>query len=424
MSLVIVGLNHVTTPVEFRERLAFPAEAIPEALIRIRQMLDGAGVVILSTCNRVEIYLSHTAEPAELCRTARAFLTAWHGISDDQLRPCLYEYEGRQAVGHLFRVAAGLDSLVLGEAQILGQVHDAYLAAQTVQSTDKVIHALFQKAFTVAKKVRTQSPIGVGSASVSSVAVDLAVSIFGDLPAKTVMVIGSGEMGKLTLRSLMSRGAGKVLVVNRDREKARAIAASYGGQVAAFDELDECLHRADIVISSTASPQCILRPDQFQRALNRRGQRPMLVIDIAVPRDVDARVGDLDNVYLFNVDDLEQVVNANLDARRRELESCLQIVERGVAQFVSWMQALAAEPTIVSMAGELHSIRQRELKKTLDALPELTEKQRQEVRYLSERIVNSILQRPMTEIKQEIGHHDPKTVLHLVKRLFRLEESR
>ncbi len=424
MSLVAVGLSHHTSPVEMRERLGFPANTLPSALLHLAKRLDKAGVVILSTCNRVEIYAHYAGEATDARNNIRAFLSEWHKLPEDEFKDALYEHDGRDAVGHLFRVASGLDSLVIGETQVLGQVHDAYIAAQAGQTVDKVIHNLFQSAFTVAKHVRSQTAVGEGKVSISSVAVDLAASIFGDdLTGKSVMVVGSGEMGELTLKSLVAHGAKSVLVINRHPERAQALAAQYDGESLSFETLIEHLHRADIVISTTAAPRTILHPPDFQHALRARSQAPMLVIDIAVPRDVDAAVGDLDNIYLYNIDDLGQVVSENIEVRRRELEQCMAIAERGVDQFMHWMSALVVAPTITSMAKEFETIRDRETQKSLASLPDLTEKQRREVEYLTKRIVNNILQRPMTQIKHEIGHHDPGTVVHLIKRLFGIEES-
>ncbi|MCX5758263.1 MAG: glutamyl-tRNA reductase [Candidatus Hydrogenedentes bacterium] len=423
MSLAAVGLSHHTSRVDIRERLGFPAHDLPFALSRLSKRLDKAGTVILSTCNRVEIFVHHGAEGADTIGEVRAFLADWHKMPEEEFKDALYEHEGRAAAGHLFRVASGLDSLVVGETQILGQVHDAYLAAQAEQTTDKVIHNLFQSAFTVAKHVRSQTAIGEGKVSVSSVAVDLAASIFGDLGGKTVMVIGSGEMGELTLKSLVQHGVKSVLVVNRHPERAEALAAQYNGEALSFEMLNEHLYKADIVISTTAAPRTILHASGLHHALRLRSQAPMLVIDIAVPRDVDADVGSLDNVYLYNIDDLEQVVNENIEVRRREIEQCMAIVEKGVDNFMHWMGALVVAPTISSMAKEFEAIRDRETQKSLASLSDLTDKQRSEVEYLTKRIVSNILQRPMTEIKHEIGHHDPGTVVHLVKRLFGIEES-
>lgn len=423
MSLAVIGLNHRTGSVELRERLHFTPESAREALQHLRRRLEGAGAVILSTCNRVEVYASHAADSEELVRELRSFLAEWHGVPEAELRDALYAHVDEAAVGHLFRVACSLDSMVVGEQQILGQVHDAFILAQTEQATDKVLSALFQRAFSVAKKVRTETQISAGKVSIGSVAVDLAVSIFMDLAGKTVMILGSGKMGELALKSLVSRGAGTLLTVNRSLEKAVELAERHGGEPLPLGHLGQHLHRADIVIASTGSPNYILGPADFEAALKQRARAPMFVIDIAVPRNVDPRVDELDNVYLYDVDDLQQVAEQNKEARRREIDRCLALVDEGVEQFWHWVKSLAAEPTIVSMAQELNAIRERELAKTLAGMPDLTDEQRREIEYLSKRIVNTILQRPMSQIKREMAHHDAHTVLHLVKRLFGLKET-
>jgi glutamyl-tRNA reductase len=356
-------------------------------------------------------------------RTVADFLADWHKLPRADFEETLYAYGDREAVNHLFRVTASLDSQVVGEDQILGQVHDAYFAAQSEQCTDKITSALFQRAFKAAKEIRTKSSIGRGKVSVASVAVDLAVSIFGDLRDKTVMVIGSGETGELALKSLVDQGARNVIVVNRTIENAQTLAEQYRGEAAPLKCLRDLLHRADIIVSSTAADEPVLYAENFQNALKQRGNEPIFAIDIAVPRDIDEDVNDLDNVYLYNLDDLKEVTEHNMDARRAEMDHCLEMVDTHVDRFMKWRRALFAEPTIVSMSHELHAIRQRELKKTLDALPDLTDKQRNEIEYLSNRIVNNILQRPLVQIKEEVGTDDPGRVLRLVKRLFGLEEG-
>lgn len=355
----------------------------------------------------------------------REFLSIWHETPLDEFRNQLYEYTGEEAVGHLFRVTAGLDSLIIGEGQITGQVHDAYLAAQTEQATDKALRALFQRAAAVAKHVRHQCGIGDGKVSIGSVAADLAVSIFMELSGKTVMVVGSGEMGELTLTRLVDRGVDHVLLANRNQAKAAELARCFGGETLSFEALPDNLYRADIVISSTAATGFVLRPEHFQRALRARRQEPMFVIDIAVPRDVDPKVNDVDNIYLYDVDDLREVTEANIAERRRAISASMEIIDNGVEQFWDWYRGLVAEPTIVSMSSELNAIRERELEKTLASLSHLDERDQQEVAYLTKRLVNAILQRPMTQLKREVAEqsHDPYTVLGLVKRLFGLKDQ-
>ncbi len=423
MSLVLTGLSHHTSPVELRERLAFAESALPGALLQLRKALDGAGVVILSTCNRVELYVHQNGGADEIHRTIRDFLSQWHRLPTPAFQPHMYERDDRDVAGHLFRVASSLDSMVVGEQQISGQVHDAFLAAQREQTTDKVLEQLFQKAFSIAKKVRSQTHIGEGKVSISSVAVDLAASIFNDLAGKSVMIIGSGEMSELTLKHLVARGVSSVIIANRSIERAASLAEAYHGEAIGLVDLDKHLHRADIVISSTAAKEFVLHREHFSSALKQRGREPMFVIDIAVPRDVDPEVGGLDNVYLYDVDDLQKVADQNLKARREEMAQSLELVEQGVDQFMRWMHSLAAEPTILSMTQEANTIRERELAKTLANLPELTDKQRDEIEALTRRITNSMLHRPISQLKQEIAKEDAQPVLHLVRRLFGSREG-
>ncbi len=423
MSLIVTGLNHRTSELALRERVVFAEEALPKAIKALRECVEDAGVVILSTCNRSEIYLNHAGDAEYLHRELRRFLCDWHRVPQEELAPALYEYEGRETVGHLFRVAASLDSLVVGEQQILGQAHDAYTLAHQEQATDKVINALFQKAFAVAKRVRTQTNIGEGKVSVSSVAVDLAVSIFTDLSGATVLVIGSGEMSEQTLQHLVQHGVGRIIVANRTVENAEALARRFNGVAIALDAIKAHLHEADIVVSSTGAPGLVLHADQLQWALKRRGQKPMFLIDIAVPRDIDAAANQLDNVYLYTMDDLQEVARRNLEARRDAIDRSLEIVDAGVDQFWRWLRGLAAEPTIVSLSRKMDAIRVRELQKTLANLPGLSPEQREEVEYLTKRIVGNILQRPLAEIKQEAHEEEHGSVLHAVRRLFGLKEG-
>ncbi len=423
MSFTATGINHRTSPIELREKLHFDADALPHALQQLKKRIGG-GVVVLSTCNRVEVYANAPGSVDESHACIREFIAESKGVSKDGFDEMFYEYADRDAIVHLFRVASSLDSLVVGEGQILGQVHDAYLASQAEQATDKIVSAAFQKAFGVAKDVRTNTRISEGKVSIGSVAVDLALQIFSDLKAKTVMVIGSGEMGEQTLQSLASHGVGRILLVNRSPQKALDLAAQYNGEAIPYEHLKSQLHRADMVISSTGAEEPILGHAEFQAALRERSQAPMFVIDIAVPRDIDARTNELDNIYLYDIDGLRQVAEANMEARRNEIDRCMKIVDRGATQFMRWFHGLLAEPTIVSMAEELNTIRQQELEKSLRTLSDLDSKTRDEIEYLSKRIVNRILQRPMAQLKREVTEDDPHSVLHLVKRLFGLQESK
>lgn len=422
MSLTVTGLSHHTSPVELRERMAFSPEDLPAALHRFKKAFPEGGVVLLSTCNRVEAYVRASAPPEQIHATVRQLFSELRRLPESDFIESLYEHDDRATVSHCFRVTAALDSLVVGENQILGQVHDAFLAAQTEQTVDKILSTLFQKAFKVAKEIKTKTTISEGKVSVASVAADLAVQIFGDLAGKTIMVIGSGETGELALKSLVAKGASRVIVVNRTLESARELAAAHSGEAAALDDIARHLHRADIVVSSTGAPMPILGAADFQRALRARNKAPMFVIDIAVPRDIAAEVHAMDNIYLYNIDHLQAVANENLEARRAEVDLCMRMVEQQVDQFMRWRQGLFAEPAIVSMSQEFHAIREREVERALAQLRHLNEEDQKAIDYMTKRIVNQILQRPMVQMKEEMSSGDPHGVLHIVRRLFGIEE--
>lgn len=421
MPLSVTGLSHHNSPVELRERMAFEPTQLEQPLLHLHKR-TGGGVAIVSTCNRVEVYVSGAVDAQTAERETTVFLAAWHDLAPEDFARYLYTLTEEEAVAHLFRVASSLDSMVVGEAQILGQVQQAFLAAQAAGTTDKIINAAFQTAFKIAKQVRTETEIGLGKVSVASVAVGLAVHIFGDLDDKTVLVVGSGETGKTTLQSLVNHGATRVLVANRTLERAEELAAQFNGQALDMGGLYGRLHEADIVITSTASKEPVLLTEHFQVALKRRNYDPIFAIDIAVPRDIHPAVRDLDNVYLYDIDDLQEVTNQNLEARRAQLVACQALVERQVRRFMAWHRGLKAEPTIVSMRKEVEAIRERELEKTLAHLPNLDDKTREEIEYLTRRIVNNILQRPLRTIKEEVADDEAGSVLTLVKRLFGVKD--
>lgn len=421
MPLTITGLSHHGSPVELRERMAFDNARVEAPLLELHQR-TGGGVVIVSTCNRVEIYVSGAVDTQTAVQETRAFLGQWHQVPEQEFAPHLYTLSGEEAVAHLFRVASSLDSMVVGEAQILGQVQEAFQAAQAAGTTDKMLNAAFQTAFKIAKQVRTETEVGIGKVSVASVAVGLAVHIFGNLDDKTVLVVGSGETGKTTLQSLVNHGANRVLVANRTLERAEELAAQFNGQALDMGGLYARLHEADIVITSTASKEPVLLSEHFQVALKRRNHDPIFAIDIAVPRDIHPAVRDLDNVYLYDIDDLNEVTSQNLEARRAQLALCQSLVNRQVERFLAWHRALKAEPTIVSMRNEMEAIRERELLKTLAHLPELDDRAREEIEYLTRRIVNNILQNPLRTIKQEVAEDEAGSVLTLVRRLFGVKD--
>ncbi len=424
MNLVVCGLNHHSAPVEIRERLAFTEKDLPAAFSLVREKIPGAGCVLVSTCNRVEIYVHHPLLPETLRERLVAFLVESRGVEKALFDDYLYLYAGREAVEHLFRVASGLDSLVIGEPQILGQLHEAYQAAHACQVADKVIHRLFQKAFTTAKKVRSQTAIGMGNVSVSSVAVSLAASIFKDLSRVQVFLLGSGEMAALALKALADHGARHITVVNRDLEKARILAASQGGTVATWDELDGLLTRADIVISSTAAPGFILSKKQVDSVLHTRKHRPLFLVDIATPRDIDPEVASLDGVFLYDIDDLKAVARHNQHARQEEIDRCIVLIEQATERFMAWLASLPAESALCTLARELDAIQKEELARVFAAIPELSSEARAEIESFARRSAERILQQANTDLYGRYPKQEASLLRQFLKRLLGIEKKK
>lgn len=336
MKLIVVGLNHRTAPVEVRERIAFPSALLGEATCALLGATPLKEAAIISTCNRVELYgLAADAETA--IAGMRRYLHEYHKLADS-VDPYLYEFHGRDCITHLFEVVAGLDSMVLGETEILGQVKTAYAAAQHAGATGPALNRLFQKSFAGAKHIRSNTGITQGSTSVASVAVDLAEHIFRDLRASTVLVIGTGAMSEATAKALRSRGAGTLLVCGRDRERAAELAGQLGGQAIHYDDWLAEFPRVDVVISATAAPHPIITPVKLEPLMKARQQRPLFLIDIGVPRDMEAACGGMENVFLYNMDDLQQIAQENLAAREREIAVCRAMIVERVASVVTWLE--------------------------------------------------------------------------------------
>ena len=334
MHIAVLGLNHRTAPVELRERLAFQAGDLPLALQFVRSRLEIPECAILSTCNRVELYTLLPELDGHGGRLKR-FLADFHRMKPEELSDRLYWYLQPDSVRHLFRVAAGLESMVLGESEILGQVREAYQQAVSCESAGPVFHRLFQTALRTGKEVRSKTRIGQGAISISSVAVELARRIFQDLRTKTILTVGAGQMGEATLQSLKGYGVGSILVANRSAETAQPLAQAVGGRVIGLPELGGALTQADIVICSTAANEYLLTRSEVRRIMSARRQRPLFLIDISVPRNLDPGIGQLENVYLYDIDDLEEIASANRQVRLNEVNTCAAIVEDQLEGFLS-----------------------------------------------------------------------------------------
>ncbi len=416
-TLLLVGLSHHTTPLEVRERLAFPSADIALALKDLRDQAELGEAMLVSTCNRVEVYASAT-DPDRAGLAVRRYL---QGISKGvDLSTHLYELSGGAAARHAFRVASSLDSLVVGEPQILGQVKEAFMLASDAGAVGAVLGRCISRAFAVAKRVRTETGIAAGAVSVSSIACDLAKGIFGELTGRRVVLVGAGEMSEGAAKALSQQGT-LLTVVNRNQERARAVAAACGGEARDFDQLEHELVSADVVVTSTASPKYVITRELMQKVVRARRHRPLFLIDIAVPRDVDPRVESMDNVFLFDIDDLEQVANQNIAIRRREAEQAERIVEQEVAAFEDWQRSLDLTPTLVALRERVRGVILVELQRTMPRLKNLTEADQRMLTAMAEAMANKILHRPMTELKKSREEPDSAVLLSSVRRLFELD---
>ena len=419
MHIVIVGLSHKTAPVEIREKLAFAPTAMERPL---RQMLELATItegLIVSTCNRVEL-CAVTKEPDAAIAELRRFLTEYHEISTEEINENLFDYQGEEAIRHLFRVSSSLDSMVLGEPQILGQIKTAYGYAAEFKTAGLILNRFLHKAFSVAKRVRTETAIASNAVSVSFAAVELARKIFDRLDNKGVMIIGAGEMCELAARHFVSNGISKVLVTNRTFERAEKLAAEFDGKAVPFDSFADHLAEVDIVMTSTGAPNFILGKRQMEEVLKRRKNRPMFLIDIAVPRDIDPKVNDISNTYLYDVDDLQGVVQANLKERQKEAGKAEAIVEQEIGQFHQWLGNLEVKPTVIALRRKFEEIRQQELDKTLGNLKDLTDKQRKSIEAMAGAIINKILHKPTAVLKNSQNDTSGEDYVDAVRTLFDL----
>jgi len=422
MELIVIGLNHKTAPIEIRERLAFPEDGIEKPLSQIKSLPSLKENMILSTCNRVEIY-AVVQETEKAMLDLKSFLSQYHGLSLKEFEKRLYLLVGEEAVKHIFRVASSLDSMVVGEPQILGQIKSAYNMAAEAKTSGLILHRLLHRAFHVAKRVRTETKIGNSAVSVSFVAVELAKKIFGTLEKRTVLLIGAGEMCELAAQHLVSGGIEKVLVTNRTYERAVTLAQEFRGEPMPFEEIYRGLRRVDIVISATNSPQYLLHHEEVAKVIKDRKQKPIFFIDIADPRDIEPKVGDIENVYLYNIDDLQKVANDNIQDREKEAQKAEAIVRDEVVKFVNWYQSLEVTPTIVALRKKFEEIRNKELAKILSLHPHFSDKERQSLEALTSAIINKILHNPLTLLKQKNEEAMADLYLDALRTLFGLTEK-
>jgi glutamyl-tRNA reductase len=422
MNIVLIGLSHRTTPVEMRERLAFSEARLADALSTLvdQNTLDEG--LIISTCNRVELLGSAPADPQQGIDRLTSFLCDFHKLDRNAINGHLYTHANTDAIKHIFRVASSLDSMVVGESQILGQVKDAYQTAIDAGTIGRVLSQLMHRAISVAKRVRTETGISQNPVSISSVAVELARKIFGELSHQTVLLVGAGEMAELAARKLMEDGTARLIVTNRSAERAEELASEFGGGAVNFEAFYDVLPSADIVICSTGSPDYVIRPAETSRALKSRRKGPLLFIDISVPRNIDPAVAGIENSFLFDIDDLESVVQANLLERQREARGAEAIVESEVQQFLDTLRSLDIGPSVVEVKGLISQLALAEFKRSRKRLGSLTAEQElaiQEV--LIPALVNKLSHPVIVHLRHAARSGEQAEVLADLRKLIRLD---
>jgi len=418
MQLALIGVSHKTAPVEIRERLAFPSEKMRAALEALMERAKAGEAMILSTCNRVEIVAEGPSD-----ELIRQFLYEYHRIGAEAVSDHLYCLQNADAIRHVFRVTSSLDSMMIGEPQILGQVKEAFRIANDAGTIGTNLSALMNRAFAVAKRVRSETGISQSAVSISYAAVELARQIFRDLTGKTVMIIGASKMGELAARHLKRNGVSSVLVTNRTFEKAVEVAKVFDGAAIPFEHFTDHIDRADIVISSTGAPHFVITKPMAERIIKHRKNKPVFFIDIAVPRDIDPAVNEIDNVFLYDIDDLQQVIDANLKERLKEAHRAEEIIDGEVQAFCTRMQSREVVPTIVEMRASVEKQRHEEIERYRKKMKDFTPEQVAIVDQITESLVNKILHNPITQLKGMA--HDPRGAdfAETARKLFNIKPS-
>jgi glutamyl-tRNA reductase len=420
MNIIVVGLSHKTATVEIREKVAFSPNQIEKPLkelVALDGIIEG---VIVSTCNRVEIYATTRDIAGGIARIKR-FVADYHHLALESLEHHLYSFHSEAAIRHVFRVASSLDSMIVGEPQILGQIKTSYGYAAEYKSSGIILNRFLHKAFSVAKRVRTETKIASSAVSVAFAAVELAKKILGDLSDKTVMLIGAGEMCELAAKHFLNSGAKGVMVTNRTFERAERLAEEFGGEAVRFEELFEHLHRADIVLSSTGASHFIIGPNDAEEAVKRRRFKPMFFIDIAVPRNIDPKVDDVESAYLFTVNDLQEIVQTNLAQRSLEAEKAEEIIDQEIGQFFKWLSTLEVTPAIVALRTRFDEIRRGELEKTITGWKELPQDAEKRLEALTMAMMNKLLHAPTKVLKQAGQGGRVDLYVDALRQLFELE---
>ncbi len=413
MSLITLGINHKTAPLELRERLAFTPQTLPEALQSLKKLANVEEASILSTCNRTELYCVTSADND---RAIIQWFSHFHGLDEDQIKQHLYLHAHEETIRHAMEVASGLDSMVLGEPQIAGQMKDAYAMANENGTIGLLLGKLYQRAFAVSKQVRTDTDIGSSPVSVAFAAVSLAKQIFGDLTQTTVLMVGAGETIELAARHLHSQGVNKIIIANRSVERAQKLADEFQGEAISLQSISEHLHRSDIVIASTASPLPIIGKGTVERALKKRKHQPIFMVDLAVPRDVEPEVNELDDVYLYSVDDLQSVIEENMENRMQAAEQAREIIDVQVSHFLDWQKSLGAVDIIAQVRQNTQDISNEVLNKAKKQLAAGQDAE-EVLDFLANTLTNKFLHHPCTKLRQA-SQEERDEVLKIAKDLF------
>ncbi len=423
MNIILLGLNHKTAPLEIREKLSGAASDETHPLREIMQIAGVREAFYLSTCNRTEVFFRVDEKPEETLGLLKAYLRKRGNFGAEDIDRYFYLHFDENALSHLFRVTSSLDSMVMGEPQILGQVKESYREAVDNDATGILLNKILHHAFRVAKRVRTETGIASHAVSVSYAAVELAKKIFGNLAGKTVILVGAGEMSELAARHLMQHGASRILIANRTFERSVQMADFFRGEAIRFEDLEKRLQEADIVITSTGAPNYVISQEMVASALHRRKNRLLFLIDIAVPRDIDPAAGQLDNVYLYNIDDLQDIVDENRNIRQLEAEKAEAIVADEVKRYWEWYNTLEVVPTIVSLKEKTEAIVRGELEKSSPWIQNLPEEERVHIEGLLSSVVNKILHDPIVGLKDKTIHRSAKPYIAAIKHLFKLEDE-
>ena len=415
MKVFVVGLNHKVADVDVREKLAFNGPKLVEGLIKFKELPEVQEAIILSTCNRVELY-ANVNDAKIASESTKTFLSEFHNLNRGSLDNALYIYDDINAIRHIFRVASSLDSMVVGEPQILGQLKDAFELALTKKTTGILLNKLMKKAISVAKRVRTETRIAENAVSISFAAVELAKKIFTDLSRRVCMLLGAGEMAELAARHLIGSGVKEVLVSNRTYERACELASEFNGRPVKFDDFIQEMVRTDIIICSTGAPHYIITKSQMQKVMKERKQRQVFIIDISVPRNIDPEINGLDNVYLYNVDDLQGVVDANMFERQKEAEKAEKIIEEELETFLRWQSSLDSVPTIVALREKAEEIKKEELDKLFHKIQGIGEKEKEAIEYMATALTNKLIHPPTAALKEDSENKD--ALVAAIRRLY------